>query len=82
MTQVKRNATDVKERIDLLKIKLRKQVIEAQKLVDKANETGDFKKAVEIQEKNVKVMTLLGITAEDLRSRSRNPYEKQNTFIT
>ena len=40
----------MKERIEILKSKLRKQAIEAQKLVDKANETGDFKLAVSIQE--------------------------------
>ena len=50
LVQAKRNQNDLKERIEMLKSKLRKQAIEAQKLVDKANETGDFKLAVSIQE--------------------------------
>lgn len=32
---------------------------------------GDFEKASEIQEKNVKVLTILGITLEDIRGGKR-----------
>lgn len=48
MVQAKRNVHDLKERVDLLRTKLRKQAMEAQKLVDRANETGDIKQAVEM----------------------------------
>ena len=72
MVQAKRNANDLKERVDLLRAKLRKQAMEAQKLVDRANETGDIKQAVEMQEKNVKVFAFLGINPSEMRgSNSR-----------
>ena len=69
--QTKRNMADTKEKIDLLKIRLRKQAIEAAKLVQKANEAGDFQRAVEIQEKNVRVFALLDISMEEVRGSKR-----------
>lgn len=51
-------------------------------MVDKAHEVGDFKKAVELQEQNVRVFTILGISPEEARGGRRMLGEKQNTFIT
>ena len=85
---------DTKEKIDLLKIRLRKQAIEAAKLVQKANEAGDFQKAVEIQEKNVRVFALLDISMEEVRGSKRmlktkksstesvRTGDKEGTFVT
>jgi hypothetical protein len=71
LTQIKRSAADTKEKIDLLKIRLKKQAMEAQKLVDKANETGDFKQAVELQEKNIKVFSLLNMSLDEVRGSKK-----------
>ena len=83
----------MKDKIELIKTKLRKQAIEAQKLIDRASDAGDFEKVAEIQEQNVKVFTLLGITPQDGNSvkcrlnknrlsRESLTEEKSSTFIT
>lgn len=71
LMQVKRNTADTKEKIELLKIRLKKQALEAQKLVEKANETGDFKRAVELQEKNIRVFSMLNISLDEVRGNKK-----------
>ena len=47
--------------------------------MDKANDCGDFKLAVSLQEKNVKMFSMLGITTEESRGVRRYVVKRSST---
>ena len=68
---LKRSVTDTKDKLDALKFRLRTKAMEAQRLVEKANEMGDFAKALQIQEQNYKVFSLLNMSMDDVKGNKR-----------